>query len=605
MLALVGICLFSGCTEEPKPTPPPARDAFASSSWSQHRLVVLGIDGATWAVIDPMIARGELPHFAALKQRGAHGELVSFLPSKSPVVWTTMATGRGARDHNVLDFTYPFRQGQPSGLVESHLRRVPALWNLASECDRSVAIVGYYVTHPVDVVNGWMLSDRFNSDPQVGIYPEELRDEMAAVRAQVTGPATRAELVKRFVPWDYDPLVASQPEHPLYRPTQYIHRRVDIQFFDDELVRRASRKALAEKPDLLVSYYRIVDNSSHAVWQFYDATDFAEKPDPEHVKLLSGLIPEAYRYVDEVLGEILSAADETTNIVVISDHGFGSATGPYRIVSDEAGWISGNHRSGGLLLAAGPDIAPGRVDGMTIFDVAPTLMALLGVPISEQLVGRVEKALLRPEFLAQHAPVFVPDYQSIRWARATQAGTSTEATERGMETLIALGYVSGQAQSGPQTNALEGKDLWTAEPVIRTEALVGELTYYLLRGDEDRLRKAGALLREKVPAELDTIAIRVSHHVGQIAVDLAGGALKPTVPVEITQRAQMLGIAAWQAFAKGDLEVVRRQLREARSTDEHGDDAVATVMGFHARVVLDRTLGSRSNLALQQRNQGR
>jgi len=68
------------------------------------RVVLLGLDGADWTLIDPLIAQGRLPLFQELKQTGAWGSLRTITPAKSPVVWASIATGKKPEKPGVLDF---------------------------------------------------------------------------------------------------------------------------------------------------------------------------------------------------------------------------------------------------------------------------------------------------------------------------------------------------------------------------------------------------------------------------------------------------------------------------------------------------------------------
>ena len=96
------------------------------------KVVFVGIDGATWDVIDPMIERGELPNFAKLAARGRRTRLIALPPLSSPIVWTTMATGTFPRSHGILGFTFPFGPSPKARPVDSSMRRDPAIWNIAT-----------------------------------------------------------------------------------------------------------------------------------------------------------------------------------------------------------------------------------------------------------------------------------------------------------------------------------------------------------------------------------------------------------------------------------------------------------------------------------------
>ena len=71
---------------------------------SRCKLLLLGIDGATWRVLDPLLQAGNLPNLKRLIARGASGVLRSFEYSASPVAWTTIATGKMPAKHNIKDF---------------------------------------------------------------------------------------------------------------------------------------------------------------------------------------------------------------------------------------------------------------------------------------------------------------------------------------------------------------------------------------------------------------------------------------------------------------------------------------------------------------------
>jgi predicted AlkP superfamily phosphohydrolase/phosphomutase len=68
------------------------------------KVFVLGLDGATWDILDPLVRAGELPHLARLVERGASGTLRSVFPPLSPVAWTGVMTGKNSGKHGVFEF---------------------------------------------------------------------------------------------------------------------------------------------------------------------------------------------------------------------------------------------------------------------------------------------------------------------------------------------------------------------------------------------------------------------------------------------------------------------------------------------------------------------
>ena len=105
------------------PSPEPARRVF-----------LIGIDGATWDVMDPLLKAGRLPNLAALIDEGVRASLKSMIPTRSPALWTTIATGKDFDEHGISDFTEVVRDdGVLSAKVmhmTSNMRRTKALWNI-------------------------------------------------------------------------------------------------------------------------------------------------------------------------------------------------------------------------------------------------------------------------------------------------------------------------------------------------------------------------------------------------------------------------------------------------------------------------------------------
>ena len=114
-------------------------------------LVVFGVDGATWSVIDDMTATGELPAFAAMRASGVSGHLRAPEPIFSPLVWTTMATGFEPSEHGIHGFN-----------MTANAVKVPRFWNIAANQGHTVGIYKWLVTWPPEeltagfMVPGWL-----------------------------------------------------------------------------------------------------------------------------------------------------------------------------------------------------------------------------------------------------------------------------------------------------------------------------------------------------------------------------------------------------------------------------------------------------------------
>ncbi len=481
LAAFAVLVILEGCKGKP--------DISGLGITGHRPLVVLGIDGATWDVIDPMIANGELPNLASLKAHGAWGPLITVGPQISPVVWTSFSTGQFGRIHGILDFVYPYQPG-PRRPVQSTDRQVPALWNLVSEAGGKVSVVGYFVTYPAEEINGVMVSYK---SPQKQPYSDYPSDALAPIREKLDSlfNEEKKTLWSRFLPWDFDPANPPAEDDPAAEAFRMVSGRVERRILSAEYNRRAALFLLESPHDLFISYFGLVDHTSHALWKFMDDSDFELKASPESKRLLGNVVQESYRFIDEFIGELLARSPENANIMIISDHGFGSATGMFSVSEDKRERLTGNHRSKGILLAAGPDIRAGRINGLTIIDVFPALAYLSGIQVADDLPGDLDLRLFTDEILAEHPPSFTRTYANSGPAVANAADASRAAQEDSIKTLQGLGYVGESFELGDVDTRLF--DFWASEQELVIQHLFGELSFYLLKGDNET---ATAILAE-------------------------------------------------------------------------------------------------------------
>ena len=125
------------------------------------RLLLVGWDAADWKVIDPLLAKGEMPHLARLLEQGVRGNLATIHPPLSPMVWTSIATGKRPPKHGILGFTEPTPDGLSVRPISNLGRKTKALWNIVHQNGRSSIVVGWWPSHPAEPIRGAMVSDLF------------------------------------------------------------------------------------------------------------------------------------------------------------------------------------------------------------------------------------------------------------------------------------------------------------------------------------------------------------------------------------------------------------------------------------------------------------
>jgi predicted AlkP superfamily phosphohydrolase/phosphomutase len=432
------------------------------------RFLLIGIDGADWHYMDPLIARGELPHLAALACHGAFGPLQTIQPTLSPVVWTSIATGVPPGRHGVRDFFAdrlagvggPLPRIKPprrvgfewlqarlesarviaSTPVGSDTRAVPAYWNIASLLQRPVVVVNWWATWPAEPVDGAMVSDRVFFDRVV----------------QHGGPPSSPDLTSPAALFDeVAPLVVVPPDLPIETARAYVEvteeefvrmRRRDETLSPQlrelnhfvaafESTHRIALHTLEHCPDAdALILFRIVDKMCHAALTQSELVDDHVDASPESVARYGRMVSAAYRAVDRAVGELVDVFGEG-NVIIVSDHGFDLETipqPPYRHYNHDAA-------PDGVFVAAGPAIRPGRVEGLSVFDVMPLLLHLRGMPTAEDQAGRLPRRILDPVLLARRPETRIASYGRRLAPPLARGEVATDADV--LEELQILGYI--------------------------------------------------------------------------------------------------------------------------------------------------------------------
>ncbi len=261
------------------------------------KLVVIGLDGATWELLEPWIQAGDLPNLKAFRDGAAWGTLRSVVPYLSPTAWTSAVTGVNPGRHGIFDFQRRL-PGQAAIVTETaKSRRSPPIWNLLKGSGKTVAIINIPMTDPPDEVDGVMVAGFPHLDQEGYAYPPELE-----VRCKAMGYMLD-EMEMRLPDGEEESMLAS---YRLARAKRW------------ELV----KQLYAEKEyDLFWMVFTGVDRIQHLYWVFDDPKN--EKYDPAKAARFAGTMRKYWMEQDEVLGEFLAAIRPGSTVMILSDHGFG------------------------------------------------------------------------------------------------------------------------------------------------------------------------------------------------------------------------------------------------------------------------------------------
>ncbi len=409
-------------------------------------IVVIGIDGAEWSIIEPLLEAGELPNISGLIERGASGELGSLDPRrKSPVIWTTIATGLDPDVHGVGGFVI---SGNPHGRdsyshYSSNMWKAPAFWDILGDRGKTVGVIGWLVTWPPWPVNGYMVSqhvqyhDRFRqSGKGRGIsWPDGLDD---AIAPHVTDElALSPEQLGRF---------ASGGVEGLSVLTDHYEEGLRRALAGDESTYAVARFLFSDDvPDVACVYTRGVDEVCHRFWihAYEDTRPPVDPAKPGTAMLadqaveLAGLIDEYYRYTDSEIGKLLELLPLNSTVVICSDHGF---RGPGKW-GEHAPWYGEDqHALKGVLIVSGPGVKRGvTIENASVFDVAPTILAMSAAPVADDMPGRVLSEIFTDEFVAANPVATIESYG--RTERTDAAPIESPVDDEVLERLRSLGYI--------------------------------------------------------------------------------------------------------------------------------------------------------------------
>jgi hypothetical protein len=427
--------------------------------------ILLGaLDGMEWDVLLPLLRENRLPTLAGLMERGQFGLLSTIEPTYSPIIWTTVATGKDRTEHGIQGFVLRARGRVYNGLD----RRTKAFWNILSDAGRSVAVVGWWMTYPAEPVNGTMVAQvntldqadvrrgraiwkgRLMKGLEGQVHPPSREPEVLAIHDEVerTLPARTRRIFGSF-PHPFDPLTER-----LWKNTQWAFRA------DETYLEIAQHLTASQEPyDLLTFYLGGPDVVGHRFWRYMAPEAYEHPPPAAAIENFGDVIEDYYVYVDSSLGRILEGMPGNPTVILISDHGMHASNRGKRFDPDDLPMdvSSGGHGDAppGILIAAGPRIVPrppskplaslersDLAEVGSVFDITPTLLALLDLPPGADMPGRVLTELID---VPSEQIRRIPSHDSVAWRaqRASLTGDDVQprAEEARLEQLRALGYI--------------------------------------------------------------------------------------------------------------------------------------------------------------------
>jgi predicted AlkP superfamily phosphohydrolase/phosphomutase len=267
-------------------------------------LLIIGLDGATWDLLDPWIERGWLPNLGRIRRRGTWGPLRSTMPPATLPSWTTFMTGMNPGRHGIFDFTRRELGTYSVQFVNASFRKSRTIWKHLSDAGRRVCVLGVPGTYPPEPLNGCMISG-FDT-------PVTTRAD-----ASFVAPPTLAPMVMAMGGFPF-------ADFQEFRVGKAWYRKALAALLRGIEIKTRLAKALFERQcwDCFMLLFGESDTVAHHFWKFHDR--HSPRFDPAGALEWGDAIQRVYRALDAAIGELIAAAPGAT-VLVASDHGFGGA----------------------------------------------------------------------------------------------------------------------------------------------------------------------------------------------------------------------------------------------------------------------------------------
>jgi len=408
------------------------------------KVLFIGWDAADWKAIHPLMDAGKMPNLQRLVERGAMGRAATLHPPLSPMLWTSIATGKRPFKHGIHGLSEPTPDGRGVRPISNLARTSKAVWNILNQNGLRSHVIGWWPSHPAEPINGVMVSDMYHkAHRQIdqpwplqanAVHPPELHDTLAELRMhpqELVWP-----MLKPFLP-------------ALEKVDQDKDRRFSMlckTIAECVSIHSAATWLIDNRPwDFFAVYYDAIDHFCHGFMKYHPPRQ-AWIPE-EDFELYSNVVSTAYVLHDQMLGTLLRKAGEETNVILMSDHGFHPDHLRPRAIPDFPAGPAVEHSPYGIFVMAGPGIKKdASLFGVSVLDMMPTLLTLYGLPVGEDMDGRVVTSAFEdpPEVLTIAS---WEDVEGEDGRHPPHTRLDPLASAEALEQLVALGYIEKPGES--------------------------------------------------------------------------------------------------------------------------------------------------------------
>jgi len=389
-----------------------------------------------------MIDRGELPALQSIIEGGVSGNLATLEPQLSPMLWTSIATGKMAYHHGVAGFTEVDPASGRVVPVSAATRKCRTIWEMLGDHGLKSHVVGWFATQGERDLNGCMVSnlhahlkdvkpDQDPADwppPPPGTYwPPELASELDELRVS-SYEIDPDEIIRLFVP--RAPEVDQTKDQRLALLAERLAEAYSVQAAATWLMEHRADW------DFMAVYFRAIDELSHVFMPYHPPR--MEGVSEQDFEIYQHVVAMSYRAHDLMLQRLLDLAGPDTAVVLVSDHGFHSDHLRPRYTPNVPAGITVWHRNQGIIAMKGEGIQSDTlVHGARLLDITPTVLHWFGLPVGQDMEGRV-----LVEAFAEHRPVeSLPTWERDSGERHARNHLSEDESKALLDQFVKLGYI--------------------------------------------------------------------------------------------------------------------------------------------------------------------
>ena len=410
---------------------------------NKKKILLIGWDAADWKVINPLMDHGLMPILNKLVNEGSISNLATLDPPLSPMLWTSIATGKRPYKHGIIGFTEVADDGKKIKPITIRNRKCKALWNILSDQGYKTHVVGWWPSHPAEKINGISVSNFFQkafrpiNEPwpmKPGtIYPEDKSELFAQMRIH---PSELTENhIGVFIPEFAK--IDQQKDKSLEVLAKVIAENATIHAAATYIME-------FEEWDFMAVYYDGIDHFNHGFMKYHPPkNDYVNKQDFEIYK---DVVTAGYRYHDLMLARLLQLAGDDCSVILVSDHGFHHDHLRKQFIPAELAGPATEHSQYGIFCIKGEGIKKDEIIyGSSILDVTPTLLTLLNLPVGEDMDGKALTSVFEEEIKPQVIPTWESDQQTEQTFYQ-----DTINDEETLQQLADLGYIEKPATTSKE-----------------------------------------------------------------------------------------------------------------------------------------------------------